>query len=124
MTLGAPFVDQSTRRATSLITPLPFDVDLGTGATSVYVGILAKFFLIRAISVCNTTASPINLTVTKNGSDWVTAHPIPANTTESVEGLGGILISDSQSITALGSGAGLTLFGWGLRIDGGDSWIL
>ena len=121
---ATPFVDPRTRRQTSLITPVAFSIDLGTSSTAIYTGITGKFFLIREISVCNTTAGALNLTITEDANEWVKATPIAANTTLPVAGLSGMLIVDGENIAGLGSGLGLTIFGWGLQIEGGDSWRL
>ena len=124
MALPAPFVDQSSRRQRSLSTPVPFSIDLGTTSTTIYTGLTGKFFLIREMSVCNTTGGSLNLTITEASNEWVNEDPIGANVTESIAGLGGILITDGESLAGLGSGLGLTVFGWGLQIEGGDAWRL
>ena len=120
--LQAPFVEQHIRRQANLVTPVTFSVDLGGSATTFYTGIVGKFFLLREISVCNTTGGALSLTVVANGSTWVNGHSVAANTTESVAGLGGVLIADGEDLT--GTGTGLTIFGWGLQIEGGDAWTL
>jgi|LGVE01.1.fsa_nt_gb hypothetical protein len=120
----APFVEQETRRKASLITPVTFSIDLGAGATTIYTGLTGKFFLIREMSVCNTTTGALGLTVTEEANTWVNAHSVAANTTENIAGLSGILIIDGEDLAGLGSALGLTVFGWGLQIEGGDSWIL
>ena len=122
--LQAPFVEQNLRREKNLSTPVAFSIDLGTSATTIYTGLTGKFFLIREISVCNTTGGSLNLTITEDSNTWVNADPIGANVTESIAGLGGILITDGENIAGLGSGLGLTVFGWGLQIEGGDAWRL
>jgi len=124
MALQAPFVEQNLRREKNLSTPVPFSIDLGTGSTTIYTGLTGKFFLIREMSVCNTTGGSLNLTITEDVNTWVNADPIGANVTESIAGLGGILITDGEDLAGLGSGLGLTVFGWGLQIEGGDAWIL
>lgn len=122
--LTAPFIDPNQRRQRSLSTPVAFSIDLGTSSTAIYTGLTGKFFLIREISVCNTTAGALNLTITKAASEWVKTDPIAANVTESIAGLQGMLIIDGENLAGLGSGVGLTVFGWGLQIEGGDSWRL
>jgi len=124
MALQAPFVEQNLRREKNLSTPVPFSIDLGTSSTTIYTGLTGKFFLIREMSVCNTTGGSLNLTITEDVNTWVNADPIGANVTESIAGLGGILITDGEDLAGLGSGLGLTVFGWGLQIEGGDAWIL
>lgn len=64
------------------------------------------------------------MTITKAASEWVKTDPIAANVTESIAGLQGMLIIDGENLAGLGSGVGLTVFGWGLQIEGGDSWRL
>jgi len=118
------FIDQSQRRQRSLSTPVPFSIDLGTSSTAIYTGLTGKFFLIREISVCNTTGGSLDLTITEDVNTWVNADPIGANVTESIAGLSGILITDGENLAGLGSGPGLTVFGWGLQIEGGDAWRL
>ncbi len=124
MALQAPFVEQNLRRKRNLSTPVPFSIDLGTSTTAIYTGLTGKFFLIRAMSVCNTTSGSLNLTITEDVNTWVDTQPVAANTTMPVDGLGGILITDGEDLAGLGSGLGLTLFGWGLQIEGGDAWRL
>lgn len=124
MSLQAPFVEQNLRREKNLSTPVPFSIDLGTGSTTIYTGLTGKFFLIREMSVCNTTGGSLNLTITEDVNTWVNADPIGANVTESIIGLSGILITDGENLAGLGSGLGLTVFGWGLQIEGGDAWRL
>lgn len=124
MALQAPFVEQNLRREKNLVTPVPFSVDLGTGSTTIYTGLTGKFFLIREMSVCNTTGGSLNLTITEDSNTWVNADPIGANVTESIAGLSDILITDGEDLAGLGSGAGLTVFGWGLQIEGGSAWRL
>ena len=122
--LQAPFVEQNLRREKNLSTPVAFSIDLGTSSTTIYTGLTGKFFLIREISVCNTTGGSLNLTITEDSNTWVNVDPIGANVTESIAGLSGILITDGENLAGLGSGLGLTVFGWGLQIEGGDAWRL
>jgi len=122
--LQAPFVEQHQRRLKNLVTPVAFSVDLGTSSTAIYTGLSGKFFLIRSISVCNTTAGILNLTITEDTNEWVKTQPVAANTTLSIAGLSDMLVTDGEDLAGLGSGTGLTVFGWGLQIVGGDAWRL
>lgn len=122
--LQATPIDQNLRRQRNLSTPVAFSVDLSTGSTTIYTGLVGKFFLIREISVCNTTAGSRDLTITEDTNTWVEAQAVTANTTESIAGLCGMLIADGENLAGLGSNDGLTVFGWGLQIEGGDAWRL
>ena len=124
MIKSTPVIEQSIWRQDSLITPVAFSIDLGATSTTIYTGLLGKFFLIRSISVCNTTAGALNMTITKAASEWVKTDPIAANVTEPIAGMQDMLITDAEDLAGLGSGLGLTVFGWGLQIEGGDSWRL
>ena len=122
--LQARISDQDIRRQRNLVTPVAFSVDLGTTSTTIYTGLTGKFFLIRAISVCNTTAGPLDLGIDNDADTWVADDPIGANVTESIAGLGGMLMTDGADLVGVGSALGLTVFGWGLQIEGGDAWRL
>ena len=119
----SPFSDQKTRRNASLMTPVTLDVTVATTATTFYTGLLGKFFLIRNMSVCNTTAADITVTITKGTSTWLSDLSVAGNTTVIIDGLADMLIHDDEDMTVIASADGLTLFGWGLQVEGGDSWM-
>ena len=129
MPLQAPFVEQNIRRQASLITPVTFNVDMGLTDTTIYTGVTGKFFLIRAISCCNHTAghgssSAIALTLTYQSDHWLDAFSVATNTTVPIEGLVGTMLADGENLSGLSDDIQTTVFGWGLQIEGGDSWRL
>lgn len=120
--INPQYSDQTQRRLRALQTPATFYAAVGTG-TAVYTGQADEFFLIRAFSVSNPTGSAISLTLTVGGNNWVTGAQVSANSVSTVEGIAGQMLEDGVDIVA--SGAGLIIFGWGLRIrGGGDAWTL
>lgn len=124
MIASSPFSEQKTRRNASLMTPVAFSVDVGTTATTIYTGLTGKFFLIRKMAVCNTTGAGITLSITKDTSTWLSNLSIAANTTVEVVGFSDMLMPDAEAMAATASALGLTLFGWGLQVEGGDTWRL
>ena len=127
--LQAPFVEQNLRREKNLSTPVMFSVDLELTSTPIYTGLVGKVFLIRQISVCNHTAghggsSTRLLTITGNGSEWLDEYEVAPKTTEYIPGLSGILMADGQDLAGFSDGTHMTVFGWGLQIEGGDAWRL
>lgn len=115
------FIDQQQRRQRTLATPVKFSVAISTD-TTIYEGIADQFFLVREAFIGNTTGSPIALTVTGGGDSWITSQSIPANTTTILEGLKGAMLLDGEDL--VGTGNGLVVYGWGLRIEGANDWIL
>lgn len=115
------FIDQQQRRQRTLATPIKFSVALGTN-TTIYTGIVDQFFLVREAFIANTTVASVELTLTGGGDSWITGQSIPANTTTVLEGLKGAMLLDSEDI--VGSGSGLVVYGWGLRIEGANDWTL
>ena len=124
MALQAPFIEQNLRREKNLSTPVPFSIDLGTSSTTIYTGLTGKFFLIRTLAVCNTTGGAINFTLTKGTSTWVNAVNINGGLTDRTLEVNGVLFADGENLAGFGSATGLTVFGWGLQIEGGDAWRL
>lgn len=118
----AGYVEQSVRRQESLVTPITFDSAIGAGATVFYSGKADEFFLIRKVSVANTTGGAILFGLSVGANSWVAANSIAANTTVEIESVGGILIGTDDDISATGNG--LRVFGWGIRVRGGDGWAL
>jgi len=122
--LQAPFVEQHLRRQSNLVTPVAFSLDLGTSPTTIYTGITGKFFLIRTLACCNTSGAAVDFTLTKDTSTWVDAVSIASGNTDRTLEVNGVLFADGEDLAGFGSATGLTVFGWGLQIEGGDAWIL
>lgn len=120
--LNAPFVEQETRRGESLVTPFTFDVTLGASPTTIYAGTAEFSFLLRKVIVVNSTAGAINLVMRINGSIVVPTVSIAANTAVEEEALDGLLLNAEVDFT--GTGGGLRVLGWGVRVAGGDGWAL
>jgi len=120
----SPFSDQKQRRNASLMTPVAIDVAILTTATTIYTGLAGKFFLLRKMSVCNTTAGTITLSIIKASNTWLSSLSIAANTTVDVVGFSDILLPDAVDMAATASATGLQLFAWGLQVEGGDTWTL
>lgn len=121
MSLNAPFFEQESRRETSLVTPVTFDVDIGAGTATVYTGIADQAFLIRAMAVINDTLGSITITVNVGGNPWF-QESRGTLTVSRISELEGMLIAPSTNITA--TGENLRLVGWGLRVQGGSDWVL
>ncbi len=127
--LQAPFVDQSIRRQRSLSTPITFSAVMGLTDTPIYTGVTGKFFLIRAISVCNHTvghgsSGAVALSLYYQGDHWLDAFSVAANTTVPIDGLTGMMLADGENLSGFSDDIKTTVFGWGLQIEGGDSWRL
>lgn len=119
---GIPSYSEERRRGTSLVTPVTFEAALGTD-TSLYTGKTGEFFLIRGFSASNTTGSNVSVSVTIGSTVWLASGVIPSNSVVALDGLEGQLVGDGLNITATGSG--VTIFGWGLRIQAGsENWKL
>ena len=115
------YVDQDQRRKDTLVTPITFFATAATD-TVAYAGVPDQYFLIRSISVANTTGLAVNLTLKVGGNSWVTARTVMGNQTQSIEGVAGQMLADGDDLTV--TGAGLLVFGWGLRIRGATEWTL
>lgn len=122
--LRPQIVYQEERRPKSLVTPVTFYAALGTSSTTVYTGKEDELFLIRHIAVENTTGGALDLTLSEATDDWITAQSVAANTTEEIAGIKGMLMEPGENLNGLGSASGLTVFGWGLRIEGSGEWVL
>lgn len=119
--LNAPFFEQANRRQTSFVTPVTFDVLVGATSTTIYTGVAGQSFLIRALAAVDDTASPVTLTINVGANEWFD-DSIAADSTVRISALEGMLIPPSTNITATGNT--LRVIGWGLRIAGGDAWVL
>lgn len=119
--LDVPVVEQEQRRKTSFVTPLTFSESL-VATTTLYAGDSRNYFLIRKVIVSNNTAVPVNFRVTVNGEVWVPDTSIPAFTVQESDALAGLLIEPEYDIQATGNG--LRVAGWGVRVEGGDQWVL
>lgn len=119
--LSAPFFEQETRRQSNLVTPVAIDTAIGASATTIYTGKDDRSFLIRALGVVNTTGGNIAMTVTVGGNTWYAATVL-ANASARIDELEGVLIDPSKTIQVTGNG--LRVYGWGLRVFGGDAWTL
>ena len=112
--------DRRDVRLPSLVTPVNFDVAIGTSATTLYTG-NDDFFVIKAITVVNPTGGSLTLSsITGGGNSWVTNTVINANTSVTEIGLAGQALAPNDDLEATGSATGLRAFGWGLRIKSGD----
>lgn len=119
--LGAPFVDQSTRRQSNLVTPVAFDVVVGATSTDIYAGASDRSFLVRSLAVVNPTGGGITATITVNGNQWYTASA-GANSITRITSIEGVLIDPGVDIAA--TGQNLRIVGWGVRISGSAEWVL
>lgn len=119
-----PAVFNEDARRKSLVTPETFAVAVGTSSTTLFPGRADEFFLLRDIVVANTTAGSLDLTINIGSLEAMSAFPVPANTTIDQLGIGGLLIAPGEALSAFGSAVGLNMFGWGVRVSGGDTWVL
>lgn len=117
----AQYVEQGTRRPSSLQSPVVFDVSVGASATTVYTGKPVEFFLIRRIALVNRTGGAISGAVLVSGNTWYSAS-VASNTIDVVDELAGFLINPSVNITA--TGENIRVVGWGVRVTGGEDWTL
>lgn len=119
--LNAPFTEQQQRRQGNLVSPVAVSADIGATAATLYTGIADQSFLIRGLLVHNDTGGAITLAVSVNGAVWYSAS-VAAGATDRIEELEGMLIAPSVDVTA--TGQNLRVYGWGLRVQGGDAWAL
>ena len=119
--LEAPFIEQEQRRGKSLVTPVSFDVILGATSTAIYTGKNNRSYLIRALAIVNDTAGAVTVTITGDGNQWFT-QSIGVDSVVRVSDLEGLLLDPSVDLA--GTGNGLRAVGWGLRVEGGDTWSL
>lgn len=115
------YVDQTTRRQSSLVSPVVFDVLIGATSTAIYTGIADASFLIRKLAVIDDTVGAVTLTITVDGNQWYTAS-IASDAFTQLTAFEGMLIDPSIDIAA--TGENLRIVGWGIRVGGGDTWVL
>ena len=116
------FTEQTRQR--SLVTPETFSVALGTSTTTVYPGRENEYFLIRKLVGTNTTGGSIDLTLTVGGITYTSSKAISGGSVDESTLLAGHLLAPGDTITGSGSVVGLHIFGWGIRVSGGDGWQL
>lgn len=119
--LQAPFVEQEQRRGRSLLTPVVFDVSLTASPTAIVTGNDEQSFLIRALAVVNDTAGAITGVLRVDGNQWYT-QSFGAGSMTRISQIEGMLIDPETDLT--GTGNTLRVVGWGVRIAGGDTWVL
>jgi hypothetical protein len=117
----AQYVEQSTRRPSSLSSAVVFDVSIGASATTFYTGKPGEFFLIRRIALVNRTGGSINGAISVGANVWFSAA-VGSNTIDVVDELAGFLINPSIDLSA--TGQNLRVVGWGVRVTGGEDWTL
>ena len=117
----AQYVEQGTRRPSSLQSPVVFDVSVGATATTVYTGKPVEFFLLRRIALVNRTGGAISGEIRVGGNTWYSAS-VPSNTIDVVDELTGFLINPAIDLSA--TGQNLRVVGWGVRVTGGEDWTL
>lgn len=120
--LSAPYVEQETRRGRSLVTPITFDVALGGSPTTIYTGLEDFSLLLRKALVVNNTAGALSFTMRVGGNVIIPSTNIATLTTTVLTEVEGFLVNAETDVTATGSG--LRLVGWGVKVQGGDGWVL
>lgn len=119
--LNAPFVDNTNRRQSSLVTAVTFDTVIGATATTAYTGVANQFFLIRKVAFINPTGGAITGVLNVGANPWYSAS-VATLAVDVIEEFGGFLIPPSTNLSA--TGQNLRIVGWGLRVAGGDTWLL
>ena len=119
--LTAPFVDNSNRRQSSLVSAVTFDVAIGASETTAYTGLANQFFLIRKLAIVNRTGGGIATVVNIGATAWYSAT-VATLTTDVVDELSGFLLAPSTNISA--TGENVRIVGWGIRVEGSEGWTL
>ena len=117
----APFTEQRTRRQASLSTPFTLSSVL-SATTTIYTANDRDYLLIRKMIVTNNTGGAVTFRLLVDGNVWVPDVSLANATITELTTLEGMLIEPEYDITAVGNG--LRVSGWGVRVEGGDSWVL
>lgn len=117
-------VDQEVKRKASLLTPETFSIALGTSSTTIYTVRADEYFLLRKVVAANTAVSAVDLTLTIDGTEVISSQSVAANTTENLDAINGLLLDPEAVLAGLGGATGIRIWGWGVRIFGGDAWVL
>ena len=119
--VDAPFTEQKTRRQESLSTPFTLSSVL-SATTTIYSGNDRDYLLIRKLIVTNNTGGAVTFRLLVNGNVWVPDVSLASATVTEIDALAGMLIEPEHDISAVGNG--LRVSAWGVRVEGGDSWVL
>lgn len=119
--VDAPFHEQRTRRQESLVTPFTLSAVL-SATTTIYSGNDRDYLLIRKMIVTNNTGGAVLFRLNVNGAVWVPDVSLANATVTEIGAVAGMLIEPEFDITATGNG--LRVSAWGVRVEGGDSWVL
>jgi hypothetical protein len=122
---GRPTETRENLRPKSLITPAYFELDLSDTESTFYSGLDQFSLLIRRITIANDTGASIETAINAGGS-LIYIDTISDGMTVAAEASEGLLIKPSEDLSAYNDVAtsGSRLIGWGLKIQGGDTWTL
>jgi hypothetical protein len=117
----AQYVEQGTRRPSSLKSAIVFDVAITASATTFYTGKAGEYLLLRKIALVNRTGGGITGAISVGANVWYSAS-VGTNSIDVVDELAGFLVNPSVNLSA--TGENLRVVGWGVRVAGGEDWTL